>query len=236
MNKYKLDLNDTINADGYKLYRIIALKKIGNIKEGTKGGYIDNENTLSQKNTCWIDYHSYAYKSCIKNKVIIKNSLIINSIIENNCKISYSSIKNSKLYDYAHVDNSVINNCVIIGTGSIINSNIDSFNPNSEHWIKLKEDSLINGFIRNYYDIVKIHGSISIYKTKNSYSINIDSKNYENPLNIINVVSFIKNCNRSKIEFKEIICNAMDLGYIKPYLSNAYMLLYKIINLFKKKK
>ena len=51
--KYKLT-EETINVDGRTLYRIEALKDFGDVKKGDKGGFVENENNLSQCCDCWV--------------------------------------------------------------------------------------------------------------------------------------------------------------------------------------
>lgn len=51
--KYKLT-EESINYYGKKLYRIEALKDFGDVKKGDKGGYVESEKNLSQKDDCWI--------------------------------------------------------------------------------------------------------------------------------------------------------------------------------------
>ena len=49
--KYKLTEETTI-AYGRTLYRIEALKDFNDVKKGNKGGFIENENNLSQSGDC----------------------------------------------------------------------------------------------------------------------------------------------------------------------------------------
>lgn len=51
--KYKLT-EETIIVIDKSLYRIEALKDFGNVKKGDKGGFIENEDNLSQYDDCWI--------------------------------------------------------------------------------------------------------------------------------------------------------------------------------------
>ena len=51
--KYKLT-DETTNLIGRTLYRIEALKDFGDVKEGDKGGYVENHSNLSQYGNCWI--------------------------------------------------------------------------------------------------------------------------------------------------------------------------------------
>lgn len=52
--KYELLKDDYKKVFGIKLYRIRALKDFGVVKKGDVGGYIQKEENLSQKNTCWV--------------------------------------------------------------------------------------------------------------------------------------------------------------------------------------
>ena len=51
--KYKLT-EETINVNGKTLYRIEALKDFNDVKKGDKGGFIENEENLSQSDNCWV--------------------------------------------------------------------------------------------------------------------------------------------------------------------------------------
>ena len=51
--KYKLT-NETIKCLGKVLRRIEALKDFADVKKGDKGGFVENEENLSQKGNCWI--------------------------------------------------------------------------------------------------------------------------------------------------------------------------------------
>ena len=51
--KYKLT-EETIIVNDKSLYRIEALKDFGNVKKGDKGGFVENEDNLSQCDNCWI--------------------------------------------------------------------------------------------------------------------------------------------------------------------------------------
>ena len=51
--KYKL-LDECIELNRHKLFRIQALKDFSNVKTGDIGGYIEYEKNLSQKGNCWV--------------------------------------------------------------------------------------------------------------------------------------------------------------------------------------
>ena len=51
--KYRLT-EEFINIDGRTLHRIEALRDFGNVKKDDKGGFIENEDNLSQSDDCWV--------------------------------------------------------------------------------------------------------------------------------------------------------------------------------------
>lgn len=64
--KYKLDETDTIDYDGVKLYRIIALRDIGDmVKKGDRGGYVENEKNLSAFRDSWVGDEAKVYGEAI---------------------------------------------------------------------------------------------------------------------------------------------------------------------------
>ena len=66
--KYELT-NITMDFEGEKLYRIRALKDFNDIKKGDLGGWVSNENNLSQKGNCWI----YNNAKCMDSARIYDN-------------------------------------------------------------------------------------------------------------------------------------------------------------------
>ena len=53
MKKYKLT-NETIKYRGKNLYRIEAQIDFGNVKKGTRGGFIEKEENLSVSGNAWV--------------------------------------------------------------------------------------------------------------------------------------------------------------------------------------
>ena len=62
--KYKLTEETTIVNDR-TLYRIETLKDFGNVKKGDKGGFIENENNLSQSGDCWVYGNAMVYGDAV---------------------------------------------------------------------------------------------------------------------------------------------------------------------------
>ena len=53
-DKYELLLDQTIDVQGHKLFRIRALRDFGDVKAGEEGGYIESENNLSTEDDAWV--------------------------------------------------------------------------------------------------------------------------------------------------------------------------------------
>ena len=58
--KYKLT-EETIAVTDRILYRIEALKDFNDVKQGDKGGFIENEKNLSQSDDCWVYDNAEVY-------------------------------------------------------------------------------------------------------------------------------------------------------------------------------
>ena len=117
--KYELTDN-TIRFDGQILCRIKALKDFGDVKAGDLGGYVSDENNLSQNGNCWVydDAKVYGLGEVRDNATIHQISLIRSStvtgdsIITGDSRISDTNIKDSKIED-AKICCSDINNSKI---------------------------------------------------------------------------------------------------------------------------
>ena len=60
MKKYELT-NETIKYGGKNLYRIKALIDFGNVKKGTRGGFIEKEENLSASGNAWVCENAKVY-------------------------------------------------------------------------------------------------------------------------------------------------------------------------------
>ena len=87
--KYKLT-EETIIVNDKSLYRIEALKDFSNVRKGDKGGFIENEENLSQSDDCWVCGDAMVYdnarvyddamvygKAKVRDNAIIHNNAII---------------------------------------------------------------------------------------------------------------------------------------------------------------
>ena len=94
--KFELIKNDSIEIDDYKLYRIRALIDFKNVKAGDLGGYVENENNLSQMGDCWIYDNARVYdRAYIADDAKVFNNACVSG--------------NARVYDNAYIaDNAII--------------------------------------------------------------------------------------------------------------------------------
>ena len=111
--KYELT-NIIMEFHGRILYRIRALKDFSDVKKGDLGGWVSNENNLSQEGYCWI----YNEAKCMDNARMYDNSTMHDysrmydySIMRGNGEMyGHSEMFNySEMYDYSIMhDNSIM--------------------------------------------------------------------------------------------------------------------------------
>ena len=111
--KYKLT-EEYINVNGRTFYRIEALKNFANVEKGDKGGYIENENNLSQYNDCWIYDNAKVYGDA---EIYGNSKVYEDAEVYGNAKI----YDNAVVYGYAKVydDTVICNNAEIYGNAKV---------------------------------------------------------------------------------------------------------------------
>lgn len=77
MKKYKLT-DECITIDGYKLYRIEALKDFSWAKKGDKGGFVEHEGNLSHEGDCWIYGNAMVYDNAkvSESAIVYENAIV----------------------------------------------------------------------------------------------------------------------------------------------------------------
>lgn len=131
--KYELLKNDYIEHEGRTLYRIRALKDFNNISAGDLGGYIEQENNLSQYSKCWVydeakvygNAHVFGNAKIFDNVKVYGNASIYGEAeIYDNSKIH----GNAKIFEYAIIcDKSIVNgNATIYNCAEILKNAIIS--------------------------------------------------------------------------------------------------------------
>mgnify|MGYP003452329938 CR=1 FL=1 len=105
----------------YKVYRILALRSfltaLGEVKEGSIGGFISGEHNLSHDDTAWV-YHM---------GMVFDDALIIDSIVTDDAAVFESAIvrdseigKKARVFGQALVTNSLITDNVDVCQGTTI--------------------------------------------------------------------------------------------------------------------
>lgn len=103
MNNKKFELTDiTTEYEERALYRIRALKNFSNIRVGELGGWVSDENNLSQSGDCWI----YNNAKCMDSARMYDDSrMYYNAVMyDDSCMYNYSEMHdNAKMYDYSEM-------------------------------------------------------------------------------------------------------------------------------------
>ena len=135
--KYKLT-EETINVGGTALYRIEALRDFGDVKKGSKGGFIEKEDNLSQSGDCWVFYDAMVCdkamvynnakvydNALVHDNAIVSNNVIVcdNAVVGGNAKVSGNAVvyRNAKVRGKAVVfdDAEVLDNAVVYDKAEI---------------------------------------------------------------------------------------------------------------------
>ena len=131
IKKYKLT-EEIIKVDDSILYRIEALRDFNGVKKGDKGGFVENENNLTQYGKCWVyDNATVSGYAMVHNNATVSGNAKVsgNAIIHEDAKI-YGDAKVSgkaivhdkaEIYDNAevHGDAMVYENAKIYGNAKV---------------------------------------------------------------------------------------------------------------------
>ena len=144
--KYKL-IDEIIDFEGRKLYRIEALKDFSNVKKGDRGGFVESEDNLSQYNNCWVyddamvcidakvydDAIIYGYAKVCDNAIIYGDARVFGNVqvcdnarVFDNAKILGNTIvyNKAKIFGNARIfDNAVVCNNTEIYDNAVICDN-----------------------------------------------------------------------------------------------------------------
>ena len=105
--KYKLT-EETINVYGRTLHRIESLRDFGNVKKGDKGGFIENEDNLSQWDDCWVYDNAKVYNDAVvyDNAMVFKNAMVYgNACVFGDAEI-YDNVRvygNAEVFGNVHI-------------------------------------------------------------------------------------------------------------------------------------
>ena len=154
--KYELVMENPLDFYHRKLYRVRALKDFADVKKGDLGGFIENENNLSQEENCWV----------YNNAVVSENARVYN---------------NAKIYDKAEVygnakvcDNAEVHdNAEVYGNAKVYNLTIIHDNAKVYDRVEVSgcaevyQDAVIRDNAEVYnnarvHDMVDVHGDAKI--------------------------------------------------------------------------
>ena len=126
--KYKL-IDEIIDFEGRKLYRIEALKDFSNVKKGDRGGFVESEDNLSQDGDCWIhdDARVHSNAKICDNAIIYGYAKVCdNAIIYGDARVfgNVQVCDNARVFDNAKIlgNTIVYNKAKIFGNASIFDN------------------------------------------------------------------------------------------------------------------
>ena len=113
MNKYELT-TETLQLAGFTLHRIKAVKNFGSVKAGELGGWIENEENLSQADNAWV------YNNA---KVFDKARVYGDAAVSDDAKVCGYAIlhDNARVYGNAEVSDyaEVFENAIVFGHAKV---------------------------------------------------------------------------------------------------------------------
>jgi NDP-sugar pyrophosphorylase family protein len=134
--KYELT-DDVIEVDGHTLKRIRAVEDFSDVKVGDLGGYIENENELSQLGNCWVygDAKVYGYGDVCGNARIMENATVCdNAVVFGDTRVSGNAVVkgHAKVYGNAVVcDNTIVYDYAIVRDNAKVKGHAE-INKNAE--------------------------------------------------------------------------------------------------------
>ena len=188
INKYKIRTDISKQIFGSTLYRIEALRDFCQVKKGDLGGWIEKEDNLSQRGTCWVfddamvfqnakitgkalvcdNAEIYGYAMVTDNAIVCDNAYIYGcAILENNVSVHGNAIvcDNAKISNNAHVYDKVaiFDNAHVYGYACIFND------------VQICNNAKVHGHVEIYGNITicnnaEIKSITDYYVGKNTWS------------------------------------------------------------------
>lgn len=137
--KYELVREDSIIVDGFKLYRIRALRDFFVVKAGELGGYIEHEGCLSHEGYAWVFDDAKVYND---GKVADCGRVAGNAIVTRGSKVmGFGLIKNNAVV----TDFSIIEGEVTISDNALIENSTVSENAKVRESAHVHSKAIVKG-------------------------------------------------------------------------------------------
>lgn len=179
--------DDLIEEGMFLAYRIISIKRFGDVKIGEVGGYVTGSKCLSATDESWIGHNVKAYSSEVKNdSVVTGNVSLINSTVDGSMisatgdemALFNSTIIDSYVNGAGRFENSKVEQCdfslrELANDSRFIYSNLERCNINNGKFqikscnlygFAMKDDTSIGNLTLNNVDYPRKH-----YISSNSY-------------------------------------------------------------------
>lgn len=133
-------MEDTITVEGFKLYRIRALKDFYVVKAGELGGYIEHEGCLSHEGYAWVYDNAKVYDT---GKIADCGRVAGNAIVTRGSKVmGFGLVKNNAVV----TDFSIVEGEVIISDNALIENSTVSENAKVRESAHVHSKAIVKGF------------------------------------------------------------------------------------------
>ena len=167
--KLTIIINIGRHEEVHTLHPIRAMKNFSDVKKGDLGGYIENENNLSQDDYCWV----YDYAMVFGNASVSENAKIRDySMVYGNATIGGTAVLsyNSRVFDSAMIRGTtrVMNNAMVFGdaylTGEVaVIDNAIVFGKTTVINHSIIKDSAVVGGDSHIYGTAIISGNSRVF-------------------------------------------------------------------------
>lgn len=163
INKYKIRTDISKQIFGSTLYRIEALRDFCQVKKGDLGGWIEKEDNLSQRGTCWVFDDAMVFQNA---KVTGKALVCDNANVYGYAMVTDNAIvcDNVHIYDCAILENDVsVHDRVLICGNAKLSNNAHVYDK-----VTILDNAHVYGYAYIFnkvriYDNAKVHGHVEIY-------------------------------------------------------------------------
>lgn len=162
INKYKIRTDISKQIFGSTLYRIEALRDFCQVRKGDLGGWIEKEDNLSQRGTCWVFDDAMVFQNA---KVTGKALVCDNANVYGYAMVTDNAIvcDNVHIYGCAILENDVsVHDRVLICGNAKLSNNAHIYDK-----VTILDNAHVYGYAYIFnevriYDNAKVHGHVEI--------------------------------------------------------------------------
>lgn len=147
---------ETLEHNGHILHRIKALRDFGNVKAGQLGGWVENENNLSQCDNCWVydEAKVFGFANVFQNARVFEDA----QVFENAC-VYDEAIVFGKAQVFGRAN--IFNNATVCNDAKVCGRAWVHGNANVIGNAMVCSDACVNGYAW-VYDDAKVGGDAQV--------------------------------------------------------------------------